>query len=180
MNIFILDEDPKIAATMQCNKHIPKMILESAQMLSTAHRLLDGKVETVLSKAGRRTKQYVLPDERENVLYKATHVNHPCNVWVRESSNNYRWLYAHFIALCDEYTYRYGKVHASYTKLKGAIWTVPNNILLGPLTPFRLAMPDEYKSTDIVESYRQYYMSKQDRFKMLWSVRETPNWFCYK
>ena len=103
MNIFILNEDPILAAQEQCDKHVVKMIVESAQMLSTVHRMLDGSVTMRKSKSGKRTlKYYELADDRENILYKAVHHNHPCTVWSREGCCNYTWHYEHFIALCDE------------------------------------------------------------------------------
>ena len=96
MNIFYLDRDPVVAAKMHCDKHVVKMILESAQMLSTAHRVLDGD-------------EYA--DERG--LYKMAHKNHPSTIWVRTSTDNYMWLNRLFGALCKEYTYRYNKQHSS-------------------------------------------------------------------
>ena len=96
MNIFYLDRDPQIAAQMMCDKHVVKMILESAQMLSTAHRVLDGD-------------EYA----DKNGLYKKAHVNHPSSEWVRCSYQQYKWLYDHMVALMEEYTYRYGKHHAT-------------------------------------------------------------------
>ena len=119
MNIFVLDNDPVKAAQLQCDKHVVKMIVESAQMLSTTHRMLDGKELKRPSKSGRTmVKYYELPDEREDILYKAVHFNHPCTVWSRESCCNYSWHYEHFIALCDEYKYRYGKTHSTDSKLR--------------------------------------------------------------
>ena len=109
MNIFILDNNPVKAAQMQCDKHVPKMVVESGQMLSTVHRMLDGKMERRLSKSGKvRVQYWKLADDRENILYKACHFNHPSTIWTRESIENYMWHYNHFAALCDEYTYRYG------------------------------------------------------------------------
>ena len=96
MNIFYLDKNPKIAAQMQCDKHVVKMILESAQMLCTAHRVLDG--DDYANKMG---------------LYKLAHKNHPSTIWVRSSYKIIEWLYDHMIALMNEYTYRYGKKHAT-------------------------------------------------------------------
>jgi len=96
MNIFYLDRDPVIAAQMMCDKHVIKMILESAQMLSTAHRVLDG--EEYANKMG---------------LYKLAHKNHPSTIWVRTSEDNYDWLWQHMCALMKEYTHRYGKKHAT-------------------------------------------------------------------
>lgn len=180
MNIFYIDESPIIAAQMQCDKHIPKMIVESAQMLSTAHRMLDGTEEKRLSKSGKRTVKYYKhhDDILEKYLYKAVHFNHPSTLWTRESAGNYVWHYMHFIALCDEYTYRYGKVHKSYELLSDVLGKIPKNIPDGPRTPIRLAITDkEYITECPIETYRAFYQSKQKRFKMVWTKREKPEWF---
>ena len=116
MNIFVLHQDPVAAAQMQCDKHVVKMIVESAQMLSTAHRMLDGTVQIAPSKSGKRmVKHYRLFDdpEMDQLLYKAVHYKHPCTVWTMESAQNYMWHWRHLDALCEEYTYRYGKIHAT-------------------------------------------------------------------
>ena len=111
MNIFILDKNPIIAAQMQCDKHVVKMIVESAQMLSTAHRMLDGYVEKRPSKSGKRIISYwVHPNKNyEATLYKAVHHSHPCTIWTMESASNYNWHYTHWTSLCKEYQYRYNK-----------------------------------------------------------------------
>jgi hypothetical protein len=181
MNLFILDKDPKLAAQLQCDKHVVKMIVESAQMLSTVHRMLDGVETRRPSKSGKtNVKYWELPDDRESVLYKAVHMNHPCTVWTRESSANYQWHYEHFVCLCDEYEYRYGKVHATRTLLEKALAKMPMNLKPGKLTPFKLAMqsnPECMFPEDPVKSYRLFYQTKQDRFKMAWTNREIPEWF---
>ena len=181
MNIFILNNDPIIAAQEQCDKHVVKMIVESGQMLSTAHRMLDGTVERRPSKSGKTTVNYYkLPDEREDIMYKAVHFNHPCSVWSRESIANYRWHYNHFIALCDEYTYRYGKIHSTDTKLREVLFKVPNNMPAVNLTPFKLAMqsnPECIALQDPIKAYRAFYQTKQKRFKMEWAKRPIPEWF---
>jgi hypothetical protein len=179
MNIFVLNEDPIVAAQEQCDKHIPKMVVESAQMLSTAHRMLDGEMERRASKSGSMIQYFKLNDGRENSLYKACHFNHPSSVWVRESNTNYTWLYKHFVALCDEYTHRYGKIHMSDTKLRKELSEVPQNIPDRDLTAFKLAMGSnpECMLPDPIESYRRYYMTKQARFKMVWTKRDIPTWF---
>ena len=107
MNIFYLDKDPKIATQMHCDKHVVKMILETAQMLSTAHRVLDGD-EYADSKG----------------LYKMTHRNHPCSIWVRSSDNNYKWMWDFYDNLLKEYTFRYDKHHASERMLYGYIHVI--------------------------------------------------------
>ena len=181
MNIFILDNDPVIAAQEQCDKHVVKMIVESAQMLSTVHRMLDGDEERRPSKSGKTmVKYWKLPDTREDTLYKAVHMYHPCTVWTSECNMNYDWHYKHFIALCEEYQYRYGKQHATFGKLAIALRHQPNNIpQTTQMTPFKLAMGSnpECMLEDAVESYRRFYETKQERFNMVWSKRPVPKWF---
>ena len=89
-------------------------------------------------------------------LYKKAYENHPRTIWAREATANYAWLYAHFDALNEEYKYRYGRDHASYIKLAEALSRVPMNMPQAEQTPIRLAMPDQYKSDDPIESYRNY------------------------
>jgi predicted O-linked N-acetylglucosamine transferase (SPINDLY family) len=158
MNIFYLDRDPVICAQYHCNKHVVKMILETAQVLSAAHRLVDG-----------------IGDEDE-VLYKLTHKNHPSTVWARENESNYNWLYRLFLELCVEYTYRYDKTHATYTRLNHILKIAPNNISKNKMffAPPQ-CMPDEYKSMDTVKSYRAYYVG--DKARMLqYKDRPIPSW----
>lgn len=181
MNIFRLNDDPVKAAQDQCDKHVVKMIVESAQMLSTAHRMLDGIMERRPSKSGRVMVQYFyMEDEREDILYKAVHFNHPSTVWTRECSANYEWHYKHFVALCDEYTYRYGKIHGTDKKLRQALKQTPKKIKKRlNETPFKLAMKSnpECMFEDAVKSYRAFYHTKQDRFSMVWTKREVPEWW---
>jgi hypothetical protein len=160
MNIFYLHTDPCVAAKAMTDKHIVKMILESAQMLCTAHRVLDGKLVYSVNENGRNTKSYSHPSLDE-VLYKSAYVNHPSAVWVREASGNYMWLYFHFVALNEEYTRRYNRVHSSYIKLNNALQCLPININDGFITSVALAMPDKYKQHNGVESYRAYYMNEK-------------------
>ena len=99
MNIFILSEDPVKAAKQQCDAHVVKMVLESAQMLSTTCRVLDGEETKIPSKSGKTmVKAWVLPDPRDEILYKAVHVNHPCTLWTMESKANYDWHFQHYKA----------------------------------------------------------------------------------
>src|SRR6056297_279684 len=109
MNIFYLDPNPKTAAMFHNDKHVRKMILEYAQMLSTAHRVIDGEEFYDKNKAGHKIKRWKLNDERENVLYKATHYNHPSAAWIRMSKAHYSWTYNLFFHLCKEFEYRWGK-----------------------------------------------------------------------
>jgi len=175
MNIFYLDKDVKKCAEMHVDKHCVKMILEYAQLLSTAHRVLDGTLGTRLSKSGRKQQYYVLADKREQVLYSATHINHPSAVWVRQSDKNYSWLFEMFESLLEEYTYRYGKTHACQ-RLVWALEVRPNNISRGNFTEPTPAMPDQYKvDNDSVQSYKNYYLG--DKIRMFaWKNRQTPTW----
>lgn len=167
MNIFALDPSPKLAAQYHCNKHVVKMILESCQLLSTAHRMLDGKPTVGKTKTGRNVKRWILDDSIENFVYSATHVNHPSAVWARVRLSHYLWL-AHLTKeLCIEYTYRYGKVHKC--EADGLVdWFIsnpPKNIKSDD--KFELptpAMPDYCKVRgDVVTSYRQYYVNEKQR-----------------
>lgn len=183
MNIFILSETPRECAQMHCDKHVVKMIVESAQMLSTVHRMLDGAPIKKPSKSGKRMIQYWehSDPELENTLYKAVHINHPCTVWTRECSANYDWHYELFVCLCKEFTHRYGKIHKTETVLLDTLYNKPQNIKqTSAITPFKLAMGAAPECMDInnpVESYRKFYKTKQARFKMEWTLRDKPEWF---
>ena len=176
MNIFYLDEDEKKCAQYHVDKHVVKMILEYCQLLSTAHRIIDGKETVAKSKTGRNVKRWILPDERETILYSATHINHPSAVWCRQSDSNYIWLSKLLKELCNEYTYRYGKVHKCESDglVKALFWNLPNNIpkavnFTGP-TP---AMPDACKVPgDSLKSYRNYYIMEKQR---MWSWKGKIN-----
>jgi hypothetical protein len=151
MNIFILDYDPYIAATYLNDKHCVKMILETAQLLSTAVNLNGGTAP-----------------------YLTSHKNHPCSIWARTNQSNYKWLYNHGIGIGLEYTKRYNKIHKS----ENVIRSIEDGYKLlpdGDLTDFALCMPDKYKSKDAVVSYRNYYIGeKQDIAN--WKT-EIPFWF---
>jgi len=160
MNIFVVDEDPKLAAQMLCDRHVSKMILETAQMLSSvAHR------------HGHPT------------LYKPTHKNHPCTLWAGDSYENWEWLIEHGLALEAEKIHRTGKGHASADVIR---WYRDNGY--GPpkgtnSTPFALAMPDKYKTGSASESYRKYYLNDKQKFRdgkrPKWTKRQPPDWWKY-
>ena len=159
MNIFHLSDCPVTSAKAMTNKHVVKMILESAQMLSTAHLVVDGTPYKAKTKTGRNCTRYSHP--LEHILYKATHINHPSSVWCRKTKQNYDWLYAHFIALCNEYTARYGKIHLTEQKLSKLLKTAPIGASDTYSTRFALAMPEQYKQNDPVQSYRSYYEAEK-------------------
>ena len=158
--IFYLDKDPVIAAQMSCDKHCVKMILESAQMLSTAHRVLDG--DDIANEKG---------------MYKMAHKNHPSTIWTRSSVHNYMWLYVHMTALMNEYTYRYGKHHAT-ERLLEPLSKPPSSIPMVDYTDPPQCMPDEFKEECSVSAYRHFYnVDKRRSFKCVWTDREEPQWW---
>jgi hypothetical protein len=164
MNIFYLHDNPKIAAQAMTDKHVVKMILESAQLLSTAHRFLDGEMFIQLSKSGARLKKWNHPNtEWDEKLYKSTHLNHPSGVWCRQTSANYFWLYEHFVELCEEYTRRYNRVHASETLLREILSNSPVNIPHAPRTPMLVAITDTvwHVKDNPLQSYRNYYIGEK-------------------
>jgi len=177
VNIFYLDHDVKKCAEYHNDKHVVKMILEYAQLLSTAHRVLDGTLSSRLSKTSRKQTWYGLSDDREHLLYNATHINHPSAKWCRDSNDNYQWLYQLFCACCDEYTFRYGKVHLTDKKLRNVLAHSPRNISDDPFeAPWR-AMPDEVKiGEDSLASYRNYYINNKTHLAN-WKKREVPYWY---
>ena len=181
MNIFYLANDPAECARLHNDRHVIKMILETSQLLSTAHRVLDGIESVGLSQSGRKQSAYVLSDSRESALYSATHINHPSAIWVRKSYENYEWLYTLFTELMKEYTYRYGKNHAC-EKLIEPLYTPPTHIPKGVgFTEPTPAMPDEVKvAGDSIASYKNYYISNKQHLAS-WqgkiNSRPVPNWF---
>ena len=178
MNIFVVDNNPTIAAQELCDKHVVKMIVESGQMLSTAHRVLDG-IEYYSKTKGdrpRKIKRWHLNDARERILWKASFVNHPCTIWTMQTNSNYIWHAQHAFALCKEYTKRYGKIHKSEILIEYLNHHLPNNIKNGSLTPFAKAMPDKYKCEDAVTSYRKYYNGEKTNFAV-WKYTEAPTWY---
>jgi len=144
MNIFYLDPSPRRSVDFMSDKHIVKMVLESAQLLCTAHQILDSKTHI---------------DGVE--LYKVAHKNHPSSIWVRSNKHHYNWLYEHFVELSNEYTQRYKKTHTTYSKLSHVLSTPPENI---PQKKFELppqCMPDQYKNKSTVKAYLTYYANEK-------------------
>jgi hypothetical protein len=177
MNIFYFSSDPRQCAQWHIDKHAVKMVVEYAQLLSTAHRVLDGTVYQGKTRLDRNIKRWLLPDDRENKVYKASHINHPSGVWTRLSENNYNWLYCLFTELANEYQYRYGRVHKTYDELKGVLKTPPNNINTGYFIQPPPAMPDDYKiDQDSRKCYMAYYRGAKRGFAH-WTKRDVPEWF---
>jgi len=161
MNIFYLDSDPKICAQYHCDKHVVKMILETAQMLSTAHHVLDG-------------------DDAIDGIYRSTHKNHPSSVWVRACEGNYKWTWLLFMHLLAEYTKRYDNVHAT-ERLLYTLKTTPKNILRDVRTTEPpQCMPEQYKVKDAsMQAYRNYYIGEKATIAF-WRHSDTPEWWSYE
>jgi hypothetical protein len=153
MNIFYLHLDPRVAAMYHCDKHVVKMIIESAQMLYCAHWVIS-------------------PDRLPDTAYKMAHKNHPCTIWVRESYENYMWLCALAWWLCKEYQHRYGfqKTHKTQSHIEWLLQNPPNLPRLG-MTQFRMAMPDEFKQENPLEAYRLFY--RENKMKQRGIVKYT-------
>lgn len=146
MNVFATSPDPIVSAQHHCDIHLRKMIVETAQLLSTAHVVCDGI----------------------QVAYKKTHHNHPCGVWIRESASNYRWAFNMLEAMLIEYEYRFEKTHRTGLHLE-ALRAVPTMVDRG-LTPFAQAMPEHLRDSDAHKAYRRYLKIKFTE----WSQRDRP------
>ena len=166
MNIFFLSETPQQAAEYQCDKHIVKMITESAQMISTWYLTSDFEFED------------------DTPWYRPTHINHPCVKWLSESTHNVLWLVRHLRALLNEYDRRFHKkdkfanarIILSGVEIGLSYFLLDEKMTLPPL-----CMPEEYRVTpcntmhDVVASYRAYYTGdKAHMFK--YTNVEWPSW----
>jgi len=168
MNIFITHNNPIICASDHCDVHLRKMIVETAQLLSTAHVELDGV----------------------QVAYKPTHRNHPCAVWVRADTKNYKWTAELFYFLLKEYNFRFNKQHKSGDHLQ-ALMKTPSYISGSHVNSrddfwpegFVTAMPDDYVLESVETSYKDYlndkfkeWLSRERPMKVEWTKRNTPSW----
>jgi len=151
MNIFVIDKNPVTAARQLCDKHVVKMILETAQMLCT-----------------------VAANQGHAAPYRATHTKHPCTLWAAKSADNWSWLLQHGLAMCSEYTRRYGRTHKSEAVI---MWCarLKMGFPASELTPFAQAMPEQYKNECAVTAYRAYYHGEKSEFAT-WKS-EVPQWW---
>jgi len=154
MNIFVLHETPELSATYHCDKHVVKMIVETAQLLSVAHHI------------------YNTP--QKDFVYKRNHEHHPCTKWVCRSKDNYVWAFRLLNNLLLEYTLRYKKIHKTTEKVS-ILENIPEKIPNIGLTPFVLVMPEEYRNPNPVTAYRTYYDKEKRRFAR-WKCG-SPDWW---
>lgn len=167
MNIFVLDEEPGLAARYHNNIHVVKMITESCQILSTAHIQMGG--------------------EKHPELYKPTHINHPCTRWASANNENFNWLLNLASALVEEYDMRFGKPNKFLEARKIlALFEKRNFINWSAMTPFPIVMPAHYKvdmkyrhwSENAMLSYRRYYAEGKNHLAN-WGKRGKPDWYNY-
>ena len=168
MNLFILSWLQREIAEYMMDKHVSKILLEAVQMLCSAKRVLD-------------------PDDEEtnNQIYKLAHKNHPVTIWCRTSHANFVWVLDLVEALHAEWKYRYGhpesKIHKSYIVAQLLRKAIPAETKFAQtgLTPFAMAMPDEFKiSGDPIQAYRNYYMSAEKQKIATWKKkRGKPDWY---
>lgn len=163
MNIFVLENTPELSAQSQCDAHIGggKMYLEAAQILCSVW--------------------YFSSNGPLSVPYKLTHKNHPCSIWARQSPENYEWCLRHTIALGEEYSFRSGKIHASKRAVDYCLSRF-ESLDFSPfaksgLTPFALAMPDQYKTDCPILSYRNYYIGEKSKIARWGRGRGAPEWW---
>ena len=186
MNIFYLDDDPVLAAQQHCDRHVVKMILETAQILSTVwHNAAAAGADN-----GLVTLDWVPPDEATppqelkwlraelcgQRIYKPTHRNHPAVVWASMYGGNYAWLYKLGMALLDEYTYRYGRIHACLPVLRTLELLPPALLATADVYCDGYSiMDDQYKKQDVINSYRNYYLKAKEHI-LIYTRRTPPAW----
>ena len=188
MNIFVISFNPKEAAEQHCDKHVIKMILETTQLLYHCWAFFDEDywrsfIEMELS---LNTTLINMQESGQKVnfnTYKSGkgHMNHPCSKWVRESVENYKWLCALGLHLCEEKMHRWpkNKQHSCLGHLEVLSKNIPRELPIIPLTRFALAMPEAYKQESVIHSYHMYYnMEKNKMFE--WTNRESPDWIKYE
>jgi hypothetical protein len=156
MNIFVLNKCHQHNVQAYVDSHVSKMVLETAQLLSTCHHWYEPT----------NTKP----------IYKPSHVNHPCSVWLRQTSGNYRWLCSLWYHMHKEFQYRFRKDHKSFTSLHQVLRNKPTGIPSGPVTEHPQCMPDVYRCKDVITAYRSYYVGEKQHIAV-WTKRNKPSWF---
>lgn len=186
MNIFVLSLNPKEAAKWHVDKHVVKMILETCQLLYSAHWAI-GRPEVLgpasLSPMGlsKLQKTLIIPESMVSAPdggYRPVHIHHPCAVWTRRTIGNYMWLCRLGIELLTEFEWRYGHKHKCEKHINWLEKNPPDKIRQFGLSPFAIAMDPIYRiSTNPVECYRYFYKtSKAERGLIEYTRRNCPDW----
>jgi hypothetical protein len=157
MNIFFLDKTPHRSALYLCDKHVPKMFLESAQMLSTAVQRHTGELD---------------------YLYKSAYPKHPMTIWVGDNRDNFMWALENAVWISQEYCTRFKKLHKS-SKIINTIYKkdLVKKLPKGGMTTPPQCMPDEYKDNNYVTAYRNYYKGEKEYFAKWEKGRQQPEWW---
>ena len=175
MNIFVLDYNPQVAAEYHCDKHVVKMILESAQILCAVHHKVYLKTMKKQYTPLEMEQSLIAESLIKEIPYKLTHANHPCTIWAGTSRSNYLWLTELAKHLNNEFMFRFNHEvnHKSYV----VIANLPDIDLPDTgLTKFAEAMPDYCKVTDCtVMNYREYY-KKEKAHILKYTNASTPYW----
>lgn len=175
MNIFFLSMSIKRCAKAHFDKHVIKCILEYCQLLCTAWHALNPELAA----------EHLV----NGLIYRKTHVNHPCSIFTRNHISNYNYVVRLGLQLCHEWRYRYRheKIHGCEEKLKflflnpphainkSIIKKTPNNPK-GLLLPLPQAMPAECRKKGnvhaCVRAYRNYYKSTHKSHLVSWTVKD--------
>lgn len=190
MNIFVLHWKPRKCARWHVDKHVVKMILETCQLLYTAHWMAvypELEEHKSVMKLSRAQKALPVPSHMSKAPlceasgeagYRPCHIHHPCAVWTRASTGNYRWLAELGVELAREYRFRYQKIHSCEKHIVWLYNYLPPNLLDQPRIDFTIAMADEYKiSKDPIRAYRHYYRTqKAEKGILQYTVRHPPHW----
>lgn len=159
MNLFLPYSDAQTSVQSLDDKRVSKMILETAQLLSTAIHIVN--------------PNNALP------IYKVTHKNHPVGVWIRSSLQNYIYALNYFKVISEEHTYRTGNVHKSsllYPIFMQFIADNPTAFPIAEQTPF--ANCTEFKQDEVHTAYKKTLLAKwqNDVRKPKWTNRSKPTW----
>lgn len=163
MNIFVLDYDPQTAAEYMCDKHVPKMIVETFQMMGSAVR-----------RHGGQDHEMPLTNNGKPLIGGYRH--HPCTVWCGDNRSNFYWLGLHGLGICNEFINRFGKTHSCHSKIDHLL-DMCDKLPSGNMTPFAQAMPDEYRDSNAVSAYRKYYKAEKATFAKWEKGRLAPDWW---
>jgi len=162
MNRFIIEKTPQEIASSLCDQHVVKMPLEEAQMLCTT--------------LWHHAPEYA----EENDLYKPVHQKHPCTLWAMECRMNFMWATNLYVAMLQEYTKRYHKVHGA-SKHYDAIFLgtklIPNTTNFITPHPQCFSGHDDLKTDEFfpIEAYRKFYIVDKSRFAR-YNYTNKPQW----
>ena len=173
MNIFFLHFKQSKCARWHCDKHVVKMILETAQLLYTAHWYLAIDRGYLPSFA---TAPPSVSEPRMRGYLPISNQKHPSALWTRESLEHYKWLALFGLALCNEYRHRFNdKKHSCENHLRWLYMNIPKELESRGWKDPPPAMPDIYKTGTAIASYRNYYRDGKTAL-LKYTKRNKPHW----